>query len=102
MRRLTTAPSEDRLPAARDRRDDRDLVAVLELAPAPVQEAHVLLVHVDVDELPEVTRLVAEAVAEPGILAIQIVDQLADVLALGVHLSRPAGVPPGRRGNAHG
>src|SRR5262249_56294688 len=85
---------------ASDRRDDGDLVTVLEQALPPLEEPDVFLVHVDVDELPEVPGLVAEPLADPGKLPLEVVDDLADVLAFGVDLSRPARMPAEGCGNS--
>src|SRR5262249_27524909 len=99
-RGLTPGLRAGRLAPSGDGQHDGDLVAVLDHALATLEEADVLLVQVDVDESPEVSRLVAEPVAEPRKPSLEIVDQLSDVLALGVDLSRSAGVPAERRGNA--
>src|SRR5439155_8225864 len=89
------------LPASRDGGDDGHLVPVLERRLAAGQEADVLLVHVDVDEAAELPRLLDEPLPEPRELALEVLDQLGHVLALGHDLARSAGDPAEGGGNAN-
>src|SRR2546427_10074937 len=52
--------------------NDRDLIAVLEHRLLRLEEPDVLLVHVDIDEAPQLTRLVAEPFLRPGAPALQV------------------------------
>src|SRR6267142_1414229 len=70
------------LPAARDGRDDGDLVALLERGGRALQETDVLLVDVDVDEPPERAAVLDQALLEPGELALQDLDQIGHVRGL--------------------
>src|SRR3954470_13917532 len=55
-----------RLAASGDGRHDGHLVAVLQRGGLVVQKADVLLVHVDVDEAPQLAGLVQQPLAQPG------------------------------------
>src|SRR5207244_11270414 len=66
--------------------NDRDLVAVLERGLLRLEEPDVLLVDIDVDEAPELARLVHESFLQPGELAFQVVHQALDRVALGLDL----------------
>src|SRR5437870_13632824 len=69
-----------------DRGDDRDLVAILERGLLRLEESDVLFVDVDVDEAPQLARLVDESFLQPGKLALQVFDQALDRVALGLDL----------------
>src|SRR5947208_4935844 len=71
MRGITRARST----APGDGGDDRDLVAVLERGLLGLEEPNVLLVHVDVDEAPQLARLVHEPFFHSGELALQVLDR---------------------------
>src|SRR5918992_3236907 len=64
-----------RRSAAGDRREDRHGVAVLDLGVERTGEAHVLVVDVDVDEAVQLALLGDEAVLQPGVLAVEVVDE---------------------------
>src|ERR687888_451822 len=66
--------------------DDRNLIAVLERGLLRLEEPDVLLVDVDVDEAPQLARLVDEALLQPGELALQVVDQALHRVAPGLDL----------------
>src|SRR5579883_2070926 len=89
-RRSRGGATAARASSARDRRDDADLVAGLELRLEPVEEAHVLLAHVDVDEAPH-ALLVEEPLADARVALLEILDDLADGAALGGHFVGAAG-----------
>src|SRR3712207_5919370 len=61
--------------AARDRREDGDRVAVLDLGVEGTGETHVLVVDVDVDEAVQLALLGHEAVLQTGVLGVQVVDE---------------------------
>src|SRR3954470_7749322 len=67
-----------RSAAARDRREDRHRVAVLDLGVERTGEAHVLVVDVDVDEAVQLALLGDEAVLQAGVLAVEVVDERAE------------------------
>src|SRR3989449_4943321 len=74
--------------------NDRDLVAILERGLLRLEEPDVLLVHVDVDEAPQLARLVDEPFLQPGELALQVLHEalhrLTPRLDLGVALCERA------------
>src|SRR5919201_3200806 len=69
--------------ASRDRRDDGEVVAVLERGLQPGAETDIFVVPVDVDELAQLTPVVVEALLEAWVLLIQLVERLRDIV--GVH-----------------
>jgi hypothetical protein len=83
-----------------DGRDDGDLVALLERGGRALQEADVFLVDVDVDEAPELAAVLDQAILEPGELALQHLDQVADGAGVGLDLGRALGEGAERRGDA--
>src|SRR5207247_6429332 len=66
--------------------NDRDLVAVLERGLLRLEEPDVLLVDVDIDESPQLAGLVHESFLQPRELALQVVHQALDRVALGLDL----------------
>jgi len=72
-----------RASASGDGGQHDDLVAVGERRLEPAQEAHVLVVDVDVDEAPEVAAL-DQPVLEAGVVGLQVVDQIAQAAAAGL------------------
>src|SRR5437867_4857452 len=60
------------LAASRDGGHDRDRVAVLQRRLAAVHEPDVFLVHVDVDEAPQLTALVHQPLPQAGKLALEV------------------------------
>ena len=75
-------------------REDVDFVAVVERqgeGGAPLRD--VLLVHEDVDVGPYPARLVADAVAEAVVLAVGLVEELAEGVGLHGKIGRDAEVP---------
>src|SRR5437667_7310046 len=66
--------------------NDRDLIAVLEHRLLRLEEPDVLLVHVDIDEAPQLTRLVHEPFLQPGELALQVLHETLHRVALGLDL----------------
>src|SRR5262245_60436691 len=89
------------LPAAGDGGDDGDLVGAPEGGLEPVQEAHVLLVHVHVDEPPDLAGAVEHPVADAGVLALEVRDDARHRVALGVDLGGPLRDGAERSGNTH-
>src|SRR5262245_2773667 len=95
---MAAASTPGLLAAARDGRDDRDLVRILDRRLQVLEEADVLVVGEDVDEPPDLAVLVADALLDPGVLRLQAGDERADggagrddlLLALGQ-------LPEGRR-----
>src|SRR2546427_9962766 len=87
---LTTAcqggrrPEEDDASPPRDRRDDRDLVAILDRGAEPAAEAHVFIVHVEHHERGRLAVLVLESGPERGKARGQVRDGLAEGPALGL------------------
>src|SRR5438105_14747413 len=72
-------------PAPGHRRHDRDLVRVLEPGAEPVSQPDVLVVEIDVDELPGLPLLVEQAVLEAGVLLLQALDGASEIAGLHVH-----------------
>ena len=73
-----SAGRQDHAPAGQ-RRDDRDLVAVLQRRAQPAEPVDRLAVDVDGDVLVHLARLVAHEPLEPAVRALQLVEQGADV-----------------------
>src|SRR5215217_4137054 len=67
--RVSSGEQAGRRSAARDRREDRHRVAVLDLGVQRTGEAHVLVVDVDVHEPVQLALLGHEAVLQTGVLA---------------------------------
>src|SRR6266566_2965660 len=84
-----------------DGRNDRHLVALLEHRLLAVEETDVLFVHVDVDEAAKLSALVHQALAQPGELALEIVDYGGDAAALGLHFGGALGERAQRCRNAY-
>ncbi len=74
--------------AARDGRDDGDGVAVFDRRVEPLRVAYVLVVDVDVDEIPQRVLLAVEVPAQLRVLARHLVERLAH----GARLDRDLGV----------
>src|SRR5262245_62820330 len=72
--------------ASGDGRDDRHLVAGLQRGLLAVEEADVLFVDVDVNEAPQLSGLVHQAVSEPRELAFEVVDEGAHGVGRGLDL----------------
>src|SRR5689334_17777396 len=87
--------------SARDRRDDRDLLAALELGLQAFEEANVLLADVDVDEAAH-ALLVEEAVLDARVVLLEIVDQGGDGGAGRLDLVVAAGEGAEGRGDTDG
>src|SRR5207237_2438507 len=85
---------------AGDGRDDADLVARLHLGREPLEEADVLFADVDVDEAADPLG-VEEAVLDPRVTLLEIVDHLADRGAGRGDLVGAAGQRPERRGDSY-
>src|SRR3989338_4831846 len=88
------------LHAPCNRRDDRDLVAILQGGGLLFQEANILLVHVDIHEPAELALLITEPALEARILLIETRQDLLDRCAVGGHLRLVAGHPLQWRGDA--
>src|SRR3954453_10850968 len=78
--------------AARDRREDRHRVAVLDLGVQGAGEADVLVVDVDVDEAVQLALVGHEAVLQAGVLAVEVVDERAQGVAAALDGLLAAGV----------
>src|ERR1700736_6321534 len=76
--------------ASGDRRNDGEVVAVLERGLQPRPEANVLIVPVDVDELAELSLIVVEALLEAREFLIQFVQRLGHVIGIDLDNSRAA------------
>src|SRR5262249_18749272 len=79
-RRGPSAPPATGAP--RDGRHDRNGVARLELRLQPIEKANVLFADVDVDETAH-ALLVDEAVPDPGVLLLQVLDEVGDSAPIG-------------------
>src|SRR5262247_1103658 len=79
------------LPPARNRGNDRHLVSLLERGLGALEEADVLLVDVDVDEAAQLAAVLHQPVPEPGVLALQHVDQVVNVGGVGLHFGGASG-----------
>src|SRR4029077_17064468 len=99
-RRLPMAGSLRGIGAPRYGRHDRDLVLLCDLGLQPRPQPDVLVVEVDVDELPELSLVVQQAVPEAGEARIQRLDGRAEVARLDLHRDLAVGKPPERAWNA--
>src|SRR5207253_9586603 len=70
--------------SARNRRDDGDFVAVLNLRRLAVEESDVFIVEEDVHETADLAGLVADALLEAGKAPVEIVEDFADRRACGL------------------
>src|SRR5260370_6956598 len=78
-------------PASRDRRHDRDLVLLRHLRLQAAAKADVLVVEVDVDELPQLAPIVEQAVFEARAAAVHCVGRSAEVPSFDHHGPPAAG-----------
>src|SRR5207253_9089050 len=84
--------------APRDRRNDADRLAGLHLRREPSEEADVLLADVDVHETAHPLRI-EQALLEPRMPSLQVLDDLSDRVAVGLDLVGAAGERAQRRRN---
>src|SRR5688572_6549135 len=73
-------PVMGRSRTARDRRHDRQLVAGLHRRPELLQKANVLTVHEDVDEPPHLPGIVADAIFQPRVLLVELIEDRKSVV----------------------
>src|SRR5688572_6311469 len=85
---------------ARDRGEDRDLVAVGQLRVELVEVPHVLVVDVDVDELVELAVVAQHVAPQPGVADAHRLEHLADRGAVDGDGRLAAGVGAQHRGDA--
>src|SRR3954470_21209006 len=78
--------------AARDRREDRHRVAVLDRGVQSAGEPDVLVVDVDVDEPVQLALVGDQAVLQTGVLAVEVVDERAEGAAAALDGLRATGV----------
>src|SRR6266545_5281202 len=90
-----------RVATSCDRGNDGHLVPLLERGFRALEEADILLVDIDVDEAADLAALLHEPLAQPGVLALQILDQVGDRLGGRMDLARALRHPPQGSGNAH-
>src|SRR5947207_11706303 len=76
--------------ASGDRRDDRQIVTVLQRRLEPRPESNVLVVPVDVDELAELTLVVVEPLPKARVFVVQLVERLRDVVGIDLDDGRAA------------
>src|SRR6266508_1465994 len=88
--------------AAGQRRDDCDLVALLQRGAETAEPVDRLAVHVDGDVLMDLTRFVAHQSLEAAVRALQLVQQRADGGRAHVDPVAIRGRAPERRRNIHG
>src|SRR3990172_2508737 len=84
-------------PAPREGWNDRDLVAILQRRLKPLKRLDALIVHVDVDVVVDVTRLVAHEALEGAESSLELVEQPADVARNDGHAVRVVRGAPKRR-----
>src|SRR5262249_56922208 len=95
------ASTSARSAPAGDGRDDGDLVARLQRGLGALKEAYVFLVHVEVDEAAHLASLVQQALLEPWILLLQILDEVAHGVGGRLHLGLVTGEGAERGRNSH-
>src|SRR6184192_4979478 len=84
-----------------DRRDDRQIVAVLQRRLEPRPEPNVLVVPVDVDELPKLAFVVIEPLPKARVFLVQLVERLRDVVGIDLDDGRAASELAQRPGYAN-
>src|SRR5438093_13088066 len=87
--------------ASGDRRDDRQIVTVLQRRLEPRPEPNVLVISVDVDELAKLTLVVVEPLPEARKLLVQLIECLGHVTGIDLDDGRPASELPQRAGHAN-
>src|SRR5207302_9555669 len=87
--------------ASGDRRHDRQIVAVLQRRLEPRPEPNVLVVPVDVDELPKLALVVIEPLPEARIFLVQLIQRLRDVTGVYLNDGRPPRELTQRPGHAN-
>src|SRR5262245_38514838 len=87
--------------ASRDGGDDRDRIAFLEGGRSALEEPHVLVVDVEVDEPAQLALLVHEPLAQARELAFQVLHHVVDGLALDRHLGVSLADRPQGGGNSN-
>src|SRR4030081_1362337 len=85
--------------ASSDRRHDGEVVAVLERRLQPRPEANILVVPVDVDELPKLALVVVETLFESWELLVQFVEGLRHVAGIDLDNGRAASQLPQSAGD---
>src|ERR1700680_526215 len=83
------------------RRDDREVILLAQLGLEPGPEADVLVVLVDVDELPQLAVLVINALTEAGVLRLQGVQCLRHGPPVDFHHRLPRGQATKRPWDSH-
>src|SRR5690348_18472526 len=73
-----------------NRRDDGEVVAVLQRRLESGAESYVLVVPVDVDELAQLALVVVEPLAKARILLVQLVERLRDIAGIDLDNGRSA------------
>src|SRR5277367_480827 len=81
--RARAAGTDSRLTSAGNRRDDGDIVAILDLGAELVEEADVVAVQIDVHEAAQFAGVVHQTLAHPGVAAFEILDNGLDRIAFG-------------------
>src|SRR5262249_5935781 len=84
-RRGQASPPGEGRPAPFEGWNDRDFVAVLESRLEPLQRLDALVVHVDVDVIVDLARLVAHETLEPAVASLELVEQPAHVARVDRH-----------------
>src|SRR5882672_829585 len=84
------------ISSAGDRGHDQDLIAVAELIGIATQEAHVLIVHVDIDEAPYLATFVAQVLGDCRVLGPKTLEYPGQIRALALNPPRSVGEPPQR------
>ncbi len=81
-----------RLTTTRDRRDEHDLIAILEGVGFASEEANVFVIHIDVNEAPELTGLILDLGRECGEVLVDIGDESRQVCGFAGELLLPVSV----------
>src|SRR5918999_5446663 len=84
-------------PAPGHRRNHRDLRALRGRRVEPLGETNVLVAHIDIDEPPDLARVVEDAGRDAGVVGVQIGDDLAERISRGLDLRVAPGVAPQNR-----
>src|ERR1700690_1337031 len=100
--RLAVASSLVLALAARDRRHQQYLIAVLKAVGGAAQKTDVFLIHINIQEAPYLSRFIPQMRFQVGKLRVERGKQLAKIHGFASQVRRASRQPPQRRWNLNG